>query len=407
MPTIAGAFFDSINKLPIMLKIFPSLICFALILAPQVPATEKDTEIEESDHREIVAIPAGEVIDHDYFAFGDSIEISGIVNGDVYAAGGSVFVDGQINGDLLAAGGEVTISGTISQDARIAGGRLTINGNIKRNLTVAGGNVEMTPAATVQGGVVGAGGNFHLGGVVGRSALIGAGRLVVSNAIGEDLEVAAGTIRLTSKANVSGDFTYSSGEAASIDSEAKIEGEVTQKQLPIEFRPSIEGLLALYAGLKLLFVLASFVSTLILGLVLIRVYPKFSKRAMAQLTEQPLASAGLGFLALIITPIVVGMLGMTFIGLPLALILLAVFFIYVYLARIFVIAWVGHLIFDRLGKAHYEKWAFVIGLILYSFITLLPFIGTIATFLAILFGLGTFLLTKKEVYVQARNQGMI
>ena len=101
------------------------------------------------------------------------------------------------------------------------------------------------------------------------------------------------------------------------------------------------------------------------------------------------------------------MLGMTFIGLPLALIFLAVFFIYLYLARIFVIAWVGHLIFDGLGKTHHDKWAFVTGLIMYAFFTLLPFLGTIATFLAILFGLGALLLTKKEVYIAARNQGML
>ena len=194
---------------------------------------------------------------------------------------------------------------------------------------------------------------------------------------------------------------------ASIDDQAKIGGEVTQKQLPIEFRPSIEGVLALYAGLKVLFMLASFFSTLILGLVLIRLYPKFSQRAMAQLKEQPLASAGLGFLALIMTPIILGIFGMTLIGLPLALVLLALFFIYVFLARIFVMAWVGHLIFDRLGKAHYEGWAFVIGLILYSFLTLVPFLGAIVTFLAILFGLGMLLLTKKEVYVAAKKQGMI
>ncbi|MDX1411152.1 MAG: hypothetical protein R3351_03265, partial [Nitrospirales bacterium] len=313
----------------------------------------------------------------------------------------------QINGDLLAVGGEITVSGTVSQDARLGGGRVTINGNIQRNLTVGGGDIELTSAATVQGGVVGGGGNFHLGGIVGKSVFIGVGRLVVSNSIGEDLDVAAGTIRLTSKANVSGNFTYSSGEDASIDSGARIEGKITQKPLPQEIRPSMEGLLALYAGVKLLLVLASFTSTLILGLVFIRAYPKFSRKAMAQIQDQPLASAGLGFLTVIMTPIVVGILGMTFIGLPLGIILLAVFFLYLYLARIFVIAWVGHLIFNRLGKTHHDKWAFVTGLIVYSFLTLLPFLGAIVTFLAILFGLGALLLTKKEVYIAARDQNMI
>ena len=34
-------------------------------------------------------------------------------------------------------------------------------------------------------------------------------------------------------------------------------------------------------------------------------------------------------------------------------------------------------------------------------------IGAILTFLAILFGLGALLLTKKDVYVVAKNQGII
>lgn len=395
------------SKPPAMLKLFSPLICFALILAPQVPATQKDRETEESGMRKIVTLPAGEVIDGDYFAFGDSIEISGIVNGDVYAVGGSILIEGQINGDLLAAGGEVAISGTILEDARILGGGVTINGDVKRNLTVAGGNVELAPGASIQGGVVGTGGNVHLAGIVGRSVFLGAGRLVVLNAIGGDLNVAAGVIRLTSKASVSGDFTYWSEEAASIDHEAKIEGKVTQKPLPIKFRPSFEKLVAIYAGLKLLLALVNFVSTLILGILLIRIYPIFSKKAIQQIQGQPLASAGLGFLTLLLTPVIAAMLGITLIGIPVALILLAVFFVYIYLARIFVIAWIGNAIFTRMGKAHYEGWAFVVGLLVYSFLTVPPFLGGVATFFAILFGLGALLLTKKEIYVQARKQGMV
>ena len=389
-----------------MAKILAGFLSLIFLLVPEIHANENNQE-EEYSERDIVSVPAGEVIEGDYFAFGKSVEISGTVNGDVYAAGGTILIDGNINGDLLAAGGEITVSGTVSQDARLAGGRVTISGNIKRNLTVGGGSVEMTPAATVQGGVVGGGGNIHLAGVVEKDTVIGAGRLVVSNLVGRDLKAAGGTVRLTSKAKVSGNFTYWSRQTASIDSQAKIEGEITQKQLPIEIRPSTESMLELYVGMKILFGLANFFSTLILGLLLIRLYPNFSQRAVAQLKEQPLTSAGLGFLTLIMTPIIVGLFGMTLIGLPLAMVLLAVFFIYLYLARIFVIAWVGHLIIDRLGKAHYQAGGFVVGLILYSILTLVPILGAVLTFLVILFGLGALLLTKKEVYVAARSQAMI
>ena len=47
-----------------------------------------------------MVVPAGEVIDYDYFGIGGSTEISGIVNGEVYSAGGLVLVDVQILGML-------------------------------------------------------------------------------------------------------------------------------------------------------------------------------------------------------------------------------------------------------------------------------------------------------------------
>jgi hypothetical protein len=46
-----------------------------------------------------VSLPAGQVIDHDYFAAGPLVQISGTINGDLYAAGGQVLIDGRVDGD--------------------------------------------------------------------------------------------------------------------------------------------------------------------------------------------------------------------------------------------------------------------------------------------------------------------
>ena len=388
-----------------MTTLLSLLILLLLFLAPHVAANQHG-DVQESSDRKIVTVPAGEVINHDYFAFGESVEISGTVNGDVYAAGGHVLVDGQINGDLLAVGGKVTISGTISQDARIAGGEVIISGNIGRNVTVGSGNMELTPNAVIQGGVVAGSGNIHVAGSVGRNITMGGGNMTISGNTTGNIKAAAGAIRLTSNAKVSGDLTYWSQSSASIDTQANISGHITKASLPKEFVPQPEDAVKLFLGLKLFWVAANFTSTLILGLLLIHFYPTFSHRAIAHLKEQPLSSAGLGFLVLILTPVLVGILGITLVGFPLAFLLVAVFLIYLYVGRIFVIAWTGHLISRRLGKEHSEKWAFVIGLILYSLLTLIPVLGNLVTFLAILFGLGTLLLIKKEVYIAARNHEM-
>lgn len=388
------------------MKILFKLVAVIILLSPLL-VYANDNDHEEASDWKISSVPAGQVINRDYFAFGESVEISGTVNGDVYAVGGQVLVDGTINGDLLAAAGKIIISGDISQDARIAAGRVTIDGNIGRNLTLAGCQVELAKTGRIQGGMVAAGCDIHVAGDVERDVKLGAGSVTVSNKIGGDASIAARSIRLTSNADVGGDFTYRSKHVPSIDEQANIAGSIFKREFPKAGLPSKEEMFAVWAGMKLLVTLASFTSTLVLGLLLIHFYPKFSQRAVSQLKDRPLASIGLGFIVLIVIPVLVGLLGITLLGIPLAAFLAMVFLIYLYLGRIFVIAWVGQATFEKLGKGDHEKWAFTSGLVLYSLLTLIPFLGGVMTALVIVFGLGMILLAKKEVYGEARNHGLI
>ena len=42
--------------------------------------------------RSHVTVPASEVVNGDYFAFGGTVEIAGTINGDLYASGGRVVI---------------------------------------------------------------------------------------------------------------------------------------------------------------------------------------------------------------------------------------------------------------------------------------------------------------------------
>jgi hypothetical protein len=390
-----------------MKNLFNLVVVFLLLPPLGVFANDNEHEHEEASDWKISSVPTGEVINGDYFAYGESVEISGTVNGDVYAVGAQVIVDGTINGDLLAAAGKIIISGDILYDARIAGGRVTVGGNIGKNLTLGGCQVELTKTGRIQGGLVAGGCDIHVAGDVGRDVALGARSVTISNNIGGDANIAARGIRLTSQADVGGDFTYWSKHAPSIDDQANVSGSIIKQEFPKTDLPSAKEMFAVWAGMKLFATLASFTSTLALGLLLIHFYPKFSQRAVSQLKERPLASIGLGFLVLIVTPVLVGLLGITLLGIPLAVFLMGVFLIYIYLGRIFVIAWAGKAMFEKLGKGGHEKWAFTSGLVLYSLLAFIPFLGGIITFLVILFGLGAIFLAKKEVYVEARNYGLI
>jgi hypothetical protein len=71
---------------------------------------------------------------------------------------------------------------------------------------------------------------------------------------------------------------------------------------------------------------------------------------------------------------------------------------------VFTIALLGRFVFDRLGIPDRDRWAFVFGLCPYFFLTAVPLLGGFATLLAVLFGLGSVLLTKKDLSREAKAQ---
>lgn len=381
----------------------------AVVLLPLTPmmANQKAADSNKTDDSEIVRLSADVIVDHDYFARGPVVEISGTVNGDVYAAGGQILIEGTINGDVLAAGGTVTIAGVVAQDVRVAGGEVTIDGEVGRNVTIAGGTIQLTKAATVQGGLVVAGGKVRISAPIGRATRIAGGTVTISDRISGDLLAAVGSLRLTSAAAVAGDLTYWSDESASIDPHAQIGGQVLRKTLPDDLRPSPQDLLGALLGVRLALWLTSLVSTLVLGFLLLRFYPNATRNAVDRLRAQPMASLGLGVLAFVLIPILAALAAVTVVGLPLALILVAWYVIALYLGRIFVIQGIGQVLLTRLGKQTGGRRAFLVGLAVYFVFALIPFLGGLITALTLMFGLGATLSMKKAIYDAAREQSMI
>jgi hypothetical protein len=382
------------------------ILCVASLLLAGTAHASRDENGRDVE-KEVVTLPAGEVINRDYFAVGEVVEISGIVNGDAYVAGGRVLVDGRINGDLIAAGGKVMISGDISQDARIAGGSIKINGKIGRNLTVGGGNIDLADSASVYGGMAGFGGSISLAGPVGNNVKIAAGNLTVSDEIKGDLEAAVGELRLTSRAAVKGDLAYWSDREASIDERAEIGGEIRHEKTFKELKPSKEKIFGVITGFALLLKIISFVSTLAVGLLLIRLFPNFNTAAVSQLRGRPWASLGIGLVFLVVVPVIVLLLLATLAGIHLALVVLALYLVSLYLSRIFVILWVGTALFRSLGKEMPSGWSFLTGLIIYFALTFIPVLGVVLAVLVLLFGLGAAVLTERDIYLAAREKAII
>ena len=361
----------------------------------------------ETERLRPVSLPAGQVIDHDYFAIGPLVQISGTVNGDLYAAGGQVLIDGRVNGDALVVGGRVMVAGHVAQNVRVAGGQVNLSGTVGRNVTAAGGNVELSPAAVITGSLVAAGGNIHLAAPLGGGATVAAGSLIFSNRVGGDIEAAAGSLWITSKAEIRGGVAYVGRREAVVDPGAQIQGPLTRRLPPVVPGPSLGKLRAVFVGVGLVIVTASFVSTLALGLLSLRFLPTYHEAAVRTLRERPWVSLLVGFVAAVIAPVVGAILFATVLGSPLALILMAAYAIVLYLGRIFALHRLGEAICRWFRATPRPGWVFVLGLVVYTPLALIPVIGWLGALWVVLSGLGAELITRKQLYMTARNQGML
>ncbi|WP_447601260.1 hypothetical protein [Nitrospira sp. Nam80] len=378
-------------------------ISLSLLVTPATAFAEDSTDRSLSRRRAV--LPAGQVVQGDYVTFGPRVVISGTVQGDVYVAGGRVLVDGVIHGDLIAVGAKVIVSGNVAQDARITGGHVVLSGKIGKNVAVGGADVQITDAASIDGNLVAAGGDVEIEGPVGRDAKIGARNVVLSNRIGGDLAVAAGAVRLTSKAIISGRLRYWADAEPIIEEGASVRGPVTHRRLPEGWQA--EGFRRGLAGLWALTWIMSIVSTLVLGLVLLRIYPMFTRRVASAIRDLPWRSLGWGAIALVGIPILALVLVITLLGAPLGMIIMGLYAATVYIARIYAVTCFGQILLRRTSDSSPLAWSFVAGLGVYALLTLVPIVGEIVTTVTVLFGLGALLMTKASLVVALRGEELV
>ena len=349
-------------------------------------------------------VPFGQIIEGDYVAAGDTVEISGVVKGDAYVAGGQVLVNGTIEGDLLVVGGAVSIAGQVEQNVRAAGWQVIISGNVGRNVTVGGMNVEVTKEADLQGNFVAGAANTVLNGPVAKSVKIAGRNLTMSNKVQGDVEAAVDIIRLASGADLQGNFTYWSNREVSFEEGIQVRGTVTRKAgqgfggYAEQVSDSVSSFLKPFLGIT------SFLSSLVLGALLIQLFPNFTRQTIFALREKKWRCLSNGLLALLLIPIIFGVFIITIVGIPLGIMLLFFSSLLLYIARIFVMLWVGMLITEKLGKNISDMWAFVIGLIVYSVLVQVPVIGWVVPSVAAILGLGAIVSRLKETYFANKHQ---
>lgn len=362
-------------------------------------------------NKQRVTLAAGEIVNRDYVAMGEVVEIAGTVNGDVYVLGGQVLVNGAINGDLIILGGKVTVNGSVKQNLRGIGGQININGGVGRNVTLMGGDVEMAKAAVVGGNVMVTAGNLTAGAPVMGNLTVGAGNVTLSNRVEGDVLAGMGEMLVTSTGAIEGDLVYWSEKENNLTlmPEKAVAGLTEYRAVPTGWKQWQENLKRQTVaetmergmnGLRLL----GLAGMVLVGFVIVHLLPNWSYQVIRRMETGAGATAITGAAVVVLTPFVGVFLMMSMVGIPLALMLMVVYGMALYLAQVVFAYWLGARMLNRLGREADKTVTLLVGMGVRYVLTTLALVGPIVMILGAVIGMGALLQTDRQVYLQARQK---
>jgi len=316
---------------------------------------------------------------HDLYAAGGNVIIDGKITGDLVLAGGNILISGTIEQDLFVGGGTVTLSGSVGDDVRVVGGNITITGDILGDLLIAGGQIHLTSGATVHGDVVFAGGNISLNGDVLRDVKGAGGRILFNNKIQGSVNITGDEILIKENTRINGDFTYRSKQEMVIHESAEIQGKTTFIEYQGKGSENKNLNILLQIGI---WAIVKFSILFIAALMLVTLFHNASTQLVDQTLNRFWIKVSIGFLILIIIPILSIVLFFTVIGSYFAVLVLVTYIFFLLLAAVFGIIALGAVIERKVFKRKIVNWlTALIGIFVSIILFFIPFIGWFVSFI--------------------------
>lgn len=374
-------------------KIFWGIIAAVLISTPLYSLLAADYLPKDKNSGGNVVVGGSEEF-RNLYAAGGSVAINKQILGDLFVVGGSVNVTGPIENDLFAAGGNIVIGNPIGEDARIAGGNITINSDIGGDLLAAGGTISIGGGSQISGDLWVAGGIVNLNSPVDGNAKIAGGEIFINAPIAGTLEVRADEkLVFGPESRVAGTIKYFGRNEAVILDGAQI-GQLDFTRIAAQKFPAKTAF-----GVFLFF---KIIALFIAGLIILKLFKKTSAAIIFSASNNFWSSLGIGFLGLLVVPIIAALLMATIIG-AYAGVVLAVWFVFaILMGGIFTIFFIGMLIEKWLLKKKEMEltWKTLLwGVLVGAVITIIPIIGWLATltiFISVFGGMLTIFKTRIE-----------
>jgi len=328
----------------------------------------------------------------DVFKMAGEVQVPPSGARDFIALGGVVDTTYPVSQDVLAAGGTILITAPVAGDVRAVGSQVIIDAPVAGNVAVWGSEVHVTERGSIAGSAVIGAEHVTIDAPIEGSVRLFADVLDLNSSFGADAEMVVSRMRTGTGFSIAGDVEYTSSDEP-LFPDGTVMGSVSFIPRTI---PSGTNPLTTIARLISLF------GMLVIGLVCATFIPRTMRTLVERTMRAPIADFGWGAGLLILTPIVLGILALTLIGIPLALIGLCVYFIALYFSKIIVGFVLGTYIIGAIKGRTYVHGAslilvMVVGISVFWLVSSIPFIGFVISLLGMIWGLGIIVRLKMAV----------
>jgi len=378
-----------IASILIAIIIMISTFCFAEDQTPIEPRTTDVEQINNTDEavttnleNETTAIEEEqEIYEGDLYIFEDTVNMNKLVDGNVYIIGKDVTITGQIAGNLFVIAENLTVGDNTSASS--------YNGYVFYNIYALANKATLYSSCYdlyVAGNDITIEDSFYLY----RDLKIGASNANIFGTIGRNIDAEVTNLNLkktdSSYASIYGDLNYSS--VSELDEETLktcVNGVANYSSL-IKSDVKEDAAVMTYVeeiAIKVLF-------TIFVWLIILMLSPKFLGKASTLINKKTLSSLGIGLLTLITVPIICLILLIMVFTFPISFIGIILYVLAISISFSLVCIAITYALKDKLKLDKWYKILVVLVLvrILLYLIGLIPFVGGIVDFIALILGLG-------------------
>ncbi len=247
---------------------------------------------------------------------------------------------GQFGTDVWGAGETIEVSGCISNNARLAASKtIMINNRVGHNLMAFAPTISLDENSTVGGSALLAGQDVILSGTIQKSVRVYATKVTLTGKFKNNLYVTADEITVMPGTEIQGDFYYQMEGDLVLDSGVLLAGKMI-KQKPFVPAPTP-------TSSTLMLQITLLCGAIMVGMAFVSLMPGITALSVHKLTESTWRCLLFGFITFALVPLIAAFLFFTVAGIPLSVILILAYVILIYVSKIIIGLFVGHLIIRK------------------------------------------------------------